>query len=240
MITFDNFLQELASQPLLTESVTFQPDHTTKMISSVGDLYKWFSNDYMGKAYTTDGKFSFARFRTSSSLYITETGNYGKSGKTNMYRIYIGQEMDRNGSVNDVISDLKSVDSIVDVMLELEKTGGVKSIRKESIQNTSVDAFNPVMLKNFKSIGSIASKDKINKVQARKIIASGDFDTITHDYQMRDDNYKTSGAINLTYDNITMVLETLDSKNSSVLKQVGSESFNIYVHSNLSYYINRD
>lgn len=240
MITFDDFLQESTASPLLNESVTFQPDPATKMIKSVSDLSRWFSHDYTGKAYTTDGKFSFQRSRSSAALYITETGNYGKSGKATIHKVYFGQEVDRSGKIDMIIEELPSVESIVDAMYELEKEGVISGVNKESVQNTSADIFNPVMLKNFKSVGSIASKDKINKIQARKIIASGDFDNITHNYQMRDDNYKTDGEIKLTYDNITRILDTLDSKNSSVMKSKDSESFNIYVHSNLSYYINRD
>ena len=238
MISFEEFLTESNAEPLLNESVTFQTDNDTSMVKNVDELVKWYHYGYSrNTAYTTDGKFSFLRNRGSHVLYVTETGSYGKSGNANTYTIKIDSDADMNGKFINALTDISKV---VETAEQLKAEGVVIDVYKSTIKNTSVGAFHPLLLKNFKSIGSVSGKDKLNKVQARKIIASGDFDSISHDYQMRDDNYNSSGDIKLTYSNIIMVLDTLDSKHTSIMKNTDSESFSIYVHSNLSYYINRD
>ena len=237
LTSFSDFLNEQNTPPLLNESVTFSPDGDTVMIGNLADFTKWYHYGYSGTAYTKDGKYSFRRSRQSHSLSVCETGNYGKSGTSNSYDIRLDAEADLNGKFIEAITD---IDKIVDIAKSLESSGVVDRVYTSTMKNMEVSAFNPVMLKNFKSIGSIAKKDKITKSQVRKIVASGDFDNITHNYQMRDDNYSSDGAIKLTYGNIIQVLDALDSKHTSLSNSVGSESFRIYVHSNLTYYVNRD
>lgn len=235
MISFAEFLIESNAEPLLNESVTFLRDSNTTMISNLDDFEKWYRYAHSGAAYTTDGKYSFTRSRSSNTLGVYETGSYGKSGNSNSYDIRIKKEVDSNG---EFISAITSIDGIMDVAKDFEKKGLV-DIYTSSIKNLSASAFTPVLLKNFKSVGSVAKSAKITKAQARKIVASGDFHSISHKYQMMDDNYNSSGDLNMTYAIIKDILSDLDSKHTVVLNTVGSESFSISVHSNLTYYVNR-
>lgn len=236
MQSFDNYLKESVGTQLLNEKATFKLQGNASMIKNLTDFNDWFYRS-LGDSYTSDGKYTFARYNNGPKvvLYVTNTSNYGKAGNADKYSIVI---KDTHAFINAV----KSIDSIVDTAMSLsDSSDAVERVSKDSVKNLSAEAFNPVMLKNFKSIGSVAGKDKITKAQARKIIASGDFDNITHDYQMRDDNHSTTGAIELTYANISSILSDLDNKYTSILrKNVDSESFSVWVHSNLSYYINRD
>lgn len=233
MSNFSQYLVESVQPSLLNERAQFKMQHDGRMIKTVSEFSDWFYRGY-GRGYTTDGKYSFSRYNSGPkiTLYVTETGNYGKSGNSMRHSIYITDS-------NELMNSITSIDGIVAVAESLVGSA-VSGVSPDAVKNISSDCFNPVMLKNFKSVGSIASKDKVTKAQARKIIASGDFDNITHNYQMRDDNYSSSGEIELTYAMIADILGDLDSKHTSIFNKKGSESFSIYVHSNLSYYINRD
>lgn len=233
MKSFSEFLNESSQPALLNEQVNFKMEAGSKMISSVSDFESWFYNGY-GRGYTSDGKYSFSRYNNGPrvSLHVTDTSKYGKSGTSDTYSIIMTD-------TSKLINSVTDIDSIVDVAESLEGDG-VERVSHDKVKNLSAECFNPVMLKNFKSAGSVASKDKITKGQARKIVASGDFKNITHSYQMRDDNYNSNGEIELTYAKIRDILGDLDSKHTSILNTKGSESFTIYVHSNLSYTINRD
>ncbi len=233
MKSFSDFLNESMQPALLNEKVKFTADNDSKMISTVADFESWF---YSGSrvAYTSDGKYSFSRYNSGpkTSLHVTDTSKYGKSGNSDAYAIYMTD-------TSKLINSITSIDTIVDTAQSL-LDDGVEQVSRDQVKNMSADCFNPVMLKNFKSVGSVASKDKITKAQARKIVASGDFKNITHRYQMRDDNYNSDGAVKLTYAVLSDILGDLDSKHTSILNRRGSESFTIYVHSNLTYDVNRD
>lgn len=235
MISFEEFLTESNAEPLLNEAVTFKADSDTTMIGSLSEFAKWYRNGY-GKAFTTDGKFAFRRNRSgnSSSLTVIETGSYGKSGNSNYHNIRIDVEAD----YGDFIGAITSLDGIMDTARDFEKKDLV-TISTSTIKNMSADAFTPVLLKNFKSVGSIAKLKKVTKAQARKIVASGDFHSISHNYQMRDDNHSTDGDVKLSFSIIADILSDLDSKHTVIFNREGSESFTINVHSNLSYYVNR-
>jgi len=235
MISFSEYLNEGVAQPLL-EAVSFKVDGDTHMVGTLSEFKEWYRIGG-GDCYTTDGKWSFKRDRRNRALYVVDTSKYGKAGNGNVHRISISKEAEADGGFFDALT---SIDGIVETAERLVDTGVIEDVRLSTSKNMSVACFNPAMLKNFKSVGSVANKDKVTKSQARKIIASGDFDNISHDYRMRDDNYNSSGEIKLTYGTLRMVLDTLDSSRTFVDKKGEGESFNIYVHSNLSYYINRD